>query len=502
MDNIIIIGGGVSGLSAGIFAQKAGFKCRIFEKNSDVGGALAAWERNGFLIDGCIHWLTGTNKNTELFDIWKTLNVCDGENTVYTEYFYKSEFENESISFYPDADKTKEEMLKSSPVDKAEINRFFNAVKAAQSLSNKQIDGAYSNLKCYAILSRYIPLNLEKLSQKFHSPLLKRAFTDYIDGEFSSLGLILAYGAYSSQNAGFPIGGSGETAKRMSEEFLSCGGEIYLNSEVEKIVLNGNKADGILLKDGSFFECDYIICATHPKLTFEKFLNKKMPAVYINHGNNKKKYPTFSSLHFAFSVDANTVPFKSTVVFECESIFYDEKEKTRLAVREFSHDSTFTKNGKYIIQCMLFVHEKTADEWINLRKENKNEYFEQKNKLGKIIAERIIAQYPELAGKINLVDAWTPATFERYLNTEHGAYMSFAVTENCIPHKLSEKIPDVENAVMATQWLSSPGGLPIAARKGKNAVDIIVRKSKKHAKSDSDDKYSKRSKLLKPNEAP
>ena len=60
MKRILIIGGGISGLTAGIFAQKLGFESIIFEKHSILGGKCTGWDRGHYHIDGCIHWLTGT----------------------------------------------------------------------------------------------------------------------------------------------------------------------------------------------------------------------------------------------------------------------------------------------------------------------------------------------------------------------------------------------------------------------------------------------------------
>ena len=51
MSKIIIIGGGIAGLSAGIYARKAGFETTIYEKNGVPGGNCSGWNRNGYHID-------------------------------------------------------------------------------------------------------------------------------------------------------------------------------------------------------------------------------------------------------------------------------------------------------------------------------------------------------------------------------------------------------------------------------------------------------------------
>ena len=70
---IIIIGAGVSGLSAGIYAQMNGHNATIYERHFKAGGNLTGWDRCGYHIDNCIHWLTGTNPATELYRTWSCL---------------------------------------------------------------------------------------------------------------------------------------------------------------------------------------------------------------------------------------------------------------------------------------------------------------------------------------------------------------------------------------------------------------------------------------------
>ena len=60
MKKVIIIGGGISGLTAGIGLQKSGFETHIYEKNPIGGGELTGWNREGFYIDNCIDWLTNS----------------------------------------------------------------------------------------------------------------------------------------------------------------------------------------------------------------------------------------------------------------------------------------------------------------------------------------------------------------------------------------------------------------------------------------------------------
>ena len=75
MKKLIIIGGGIAGLSAGIYARMAGFDTIIYEKNGVAGGNCSGWSRNGYYIDNCIHWMTGTKDGTFQNTIWKEVGA-------------------------------------------------------------------------------------------------------------------------------------------------------------------------------------------------------------------------------------------------------------------------------------------------------------------------------------------------------------------------------------------------------------------------------------------
>lgn len=46
-------------LSAGCYARINEFDVTIVEHNLSLGGVCTAWHRGAYLVDGCIHWLTG-----------------------------------------------------------------------------------------------------------------------------------------------------------------------------------------------------------------------------------------------------------------------------------------------------------------------------------------------------------------------------------------------------------------------------------------------------------
>lgn len=58
-ERVLIVGGGIAGLTAGIYAAKAGHAVTILEKNEKCGGLVNSFVRDGFLFDGGTRALEG-----------------------------------------------------------------------------------------------------------------------------------------------------------------------------------------------------------------------------------------------------------------------------------------------------------------------------------------------------------------------------------------------------------------------------------------------------------
>src|SRR4030042_3090357 len=73
--SIIIIGGGLTGLSAGCYGRMNGYKTSIFEMHSITGGVATAWKRKGYTIDGAMNWLMGTKPGSGNYQVWEELGA-------------------------------------------------------------------------------------------------------------------------------------------------------------------------------------------------------------------------------------------------------------------------------------------------------------------------------------------------------------------------------------------------------------------------------------------
>ena len=122
---IVIVGGGVSGLAAGVYAQMAGYQAEIYEKNSIVGGECTGWDREGYHIDNCIHWLVGAKEGSSLHKIWKDVGAIEDDlEIIQSDKMYTSELGGEKITLWKDLGRTEKELIALSPEDEIEIKKL------------------------------------------------------------------------------------------------------------------------------------------------------------------------------------------------------------------------------------------------------------------------------------------------------------------------------------------------------------------------------------------
>jgi phytoene desaturase len=91
---VVIIGGGVAGLSAGIYAAMNGFDTEIIEMHTIAGGQCTAWERKKYRFDYCLHWLVGTSKGA-FYDIWRETNVINDQTEIIDHEIHSKIFDQD-----------------------------------------------------------------------------------------------------------------------------------------------------------------------------------------------------------------------------------------------------------------------------------------------------------------------------------------------------------------------------------------------------------------------
>ena len=480
MNKIIIIGAGISGLTAGIYAQKCGFESVIYEKNSNVGGLCTSWNRDEFCIDGSIQWLCGTKPNTSLNNLWNAVGAFEKTKILHPEDFYSVDYKGQKITLWRDLNRFYNEALEIAPEDSEEIEKFVKYVeklknsdmfyfeKAPNILENeneknKALKVYYDLLdeigseSCYQYAKRFSNKALSYLIEMFR--------------KFSIIWLVSNYAYFCCGNAGVPEGGSLRMAMRMEEKYKSLGGKIFKNFPVKNFIIEKDSVTGIVLENGQKYYSDYFISSCAPWIAFDKILNRKSKDLFYLF--DSYKHSVFSFIYIAFDVSVDLSDYPRKIYWELDGI--EEKWKSGMFVN-YSYDKSFAPKGHTIIISNLSQTENQYDLW-DLYYKDKDLYNRLKLKIAANTQKRIELKYPEFKGKIKLLDVATPVTFNRYTGAYKGAFQTFYGTFDKLMHNKYFCKIDYKNLYLTGQWTLpfSEGGCPVALLSGKFVVENICK---------------------------
>ena len=92
MKNIVIIGAGLGGLTAGALLAKEGHHITILEQHNIVGGCATTFKRKGgFTCEVGLHEMDGVYTNPNIVKIFKRLGVYEHVEFVKADEFFEEQ---------------------------------------------------------------------------------------------------------------------------------------------------------------------------------------------------------------------------------------------------------------------------------------------------------------------------------------------------------------------------------------------------------------------------
>ncbi len=486
-----IIGAGIAGLSAGCYARMNGYDAVIYEVHSAPGGLCTSWKRKDYLIDGCLHWLTGSSPADSFYKLWLELGAIQGRKMVDHEVFYRYVGEDgRTFSVYVDPDKLKSHMKDLAPADAEPIellcrlirrfSKFHMPVDKAPELFN-YLDIAKMMIKLLPFMKDYQFCNrisVKEFAQKFTDPLLRETIPMILyDGDMSLTSVVITLALLHNRAGGYPIGGSLAFSRAIERRFLDLGGTVRYRTRVDRILVRDGKAVGLRLSDGTEEAFDYVISACDLKTTLEQFLEGKYgDCSQAELLKTARLFPSSIQVSFGVNMDLSREPSCLGSCFKLANpITYGTEKTDWLLVRNYSYDPTIAPAGKTVVEVMYMVND--FPYWENLYKD-KAAYQAEKERIAHITAEELNRRYPGFASNIEVTDVVTPMTYLRYTGNWKGTYMTWLMTPE-VSDKLrimKKTIPGIENFWLSGMWVMPPGGVPTGAKTSRDVIQVICRK--------------------------
>lgn len=528
--DVIVVGGGIAGLTATAYLSRANKKVLLIEKEPYVGGLVGSFSHQGFTFD------RGA-RSIESSGIVKPMLKDLGIELDFLESPVKMIFDQASVTLHSTDDiKTYESTLKELyPTESMAIDALMNDIRKVMGymdvlygIDNPLFmkmppDMGYLTKTLLPWLFRFFP-NIRK-AMKYQLPILEHIKkytknTSLIDliaqhffeatPAFFALSYFTLYLDYQ-----YPRGGTGALPISLEKYILNHAGTIQCNTEAKSIHLDGKK---LIDHEGNVFTYDAIIWAADQKVLYNtmdehstkssKFYSIiKQKRTFLS---NKKGADSVLTLYLGLDIPKEVFESKfgphafvtpnleglSTMPLELirnNGVFVDDKQQVFNWVNKLLELTTYEvsipclrdeqlspSNQTGVILSVLFDYD------LAKHIQNSGWYSTFKTFVQDKMIAVIETKYElKLNNKIIFSSVATPLTIERYTLNTGGSLSGWSFGNRPFPSEY--KIMRVANAVntqlpyiyQAGQWSFNPAGIPIAVMTGKLASDKVLKSLKK-----------------------
>ena len=463
-EKLIIVGGGISGLTAGIYAQRSGFQTLILEKCATPGGVSTCWKRGGYMFEGGVHWLNGSGEHLDLNKVWKEVGALKENNPVYfKDPVYVLKNGKAQLAIWRDADRTLQELSAYSPRDRKALRSIFRDVRMFKYFQSpvEGVTGILDYIRMFpaiCVTPRLWMQSIKHYLSRIKDPDVRTLLEAVVAPVNNAMTFAYTLSGFFTGDSGYPSGGSLRMALNMADTFREAGGEIRYNTAVEKVV------DGGVIVNGELLKADAIIVTVDARTAIDKLFEKPLQDSWAR--RMRRLLVTSQTVFVGVGVEADLNAYPKSMVFKVP--FKDGGvDIPFFVVSNYARDK-YSPEGCTTLTALFPGY--SYGYWKAARKDGT--YDEKK----KAVAEKFIGileeQIPETKGKIAVMDVATPVTYQRYCDTYEGSYMS-----DWLPATLTTNAPNRyrKGLYFAGQRTAYSGGLPPAVISGRLAARLLCK---------------------------
>ncbi len=409
-----IIGGGLSGLAAGVRLAHFGKKVRLIERNTRLGGLNTYYRMSGHDIESGLHAVTNFqrkdgNKSSPLLRLLRQLRMKYEDARPVEQNYSVISFPSAQLSFDNSGDRFHAETATHFPT---QIDRLRHLEQFIESYDCFGLSRTHVSAR--QIVSHHITDPL--LAEMLFCPLMYYGSATPDDMDFAQFAIM--YQSIFKEGFWRPEGGVKRLLSLIESRFLECGGELTLGKNVKMIRESGGCATALVLDNEEVVEADMFLSSIGSHETASLCELKPTPAPDVRLGD----------MGFFESVALLRPPVDATgpaIIFRSENDVFEYRnpaDPVSLSSMVVCRPDNFRyRDGAERPEpCLRATVLARHQFWLEARRD---EYVAAKRKT----AAEILAKAAETAGVRDVfqtfepLDAFTPKTIRRYTGHLNGA---------------------------------------------------------------------------------
>jgi phytoene desaturase len=292
----VIIGSGIGGIATSVFLAQAGYQVKVYEKNPFPGGRCSQMIRDGHRFDmgATIYLMPSIYKSVfesmglKVEDCFQCLPL----KTLYTVHFG----DGTAIPFSGEEDIMKPPLEKTEPGSYRKVQQYIGTGYKFFTLSMDKLLGR-NFLKLFDFVTIRNALLLIRLKtylrhafyvrRYFHHPNLRIAFTFqniYVGQDPYRAPALFAMipAAELTEGSLCPAGGIYRVTETLISTAEKLGVQFFYEKPVNRIIVNRDKAEGIMLDDGESVHADIIVANADLPYVYRELLPDRNKSSWID----------------------------------------------------------------------------------------------------------------------------------------------------------------------------------------------------------------------------
>jgi len=464
--DFVVVGSGISGLTAALLLSKLGKEVLLIEKFGTIGGSLGRFYKSNFPIDTGFHFTSGLKSDDVFAKMLKVLDIDKQIIPIFMDDDSSNQliFENTaSLYKFPSGiENVKKYLINCFPNEHSAINQYFNKIedfhKETVLINPNKLAEIKRSDSDYITLAEY----LDTITRDIR---LKSVLTSYMmtyGARPSAISLAdhcrTVSGFYTSV-ARIKDGGD-SFIKGFKEQFKKYKVTIWTNSYIKTIgKLNNRNVEEVTLNNGRIVKAKNFIFTIHPDELLNIIPEKYLSNAFISRVKDFESSIGFLAVHSVIINRSVNLPYNAIITIypndNIESFFENSLNPDGVLIIIKSEETD--KNGEKVqmLNILETTPVKNYKKWSDCSQDGRNEeYYSFKKAKTERILERVYNVFPELKNNLNILAVGTPLTFKDYLNSPNGE--AYGIEQSCGQFNLFGKLP-IKNFLCCGQSSMLPG---------------------------------------------